>query len=158
MLSTLLDAYRVPRDKLTIEITEGTLLEDADETIETLQELREMGLSISLDDFGTGYSSLSYLSRLPINEIKIDQTFVRNLFCSERDEAIVRTIIELGNNFRLDFVAEGVEDSATAEKLAALGCDVMQGFWISKPVSYHEVLNWFQNDERQVWKQLKAAI
>lgn len=156
MLSTLLDAHRVPRDKLTIEITEGTLLEDADGTIETLQELRDMGLSISLDDFGTGYSSLSYLSRLPINEIKIDQSFVRNLFRSERDEAIVRTIIELGNNFRLDFVAEGVEDSATAEKLAAIGCDVMQGFWISKPVSYLEVLNWFQNDEKQVWKRLKV--
>ncbi|MDZ4099228.1 MAG: EAL domain-containing protein, partial [Methylophilaceae bacterium] len=84
ILSELLETWNIPRDRLTIEITEGTLLEDAEETIETLQTIRKMGLKISLDDFGTGYSSLSYLSRLPINEIKVDQAFVKNLFSSER--------------------------------------------------------------------------
>lgn len=154
MLSALLEVWKPPRDRLTIEITEGSLLEDADEVIQVLEAIRQMGLRISLDDFGTGYSSLSYLSRLPINEIKIDQAFVRNMFSSERDLAIVRTIIELGNNFHLDLVAEGVEDQATAEKLAALGCDILQGFWISKPVSHAELITWFENDDKQLWQRL----
>lgn len=153
-LSGMLNVWKVPRDRLTIEITEGSLLEDAEETIDALKQIREMGLKISMDDFGTGYSSLSYLSRLPINEIKIDQAFVKNMFVSERDEAIVRTIIELGNNFRLDFVAEGVEDEATAEKLAELGCDILQGFWISKPVSHSELIAWFENDRNDVWQHM----
>ncbi len=156
MLSKLLEAWKMPRDRLTIEITEGSLLQDAEETIEVLQEIRKMGLKLSLDDFGTGYSSLSYLSRLPINEIKIDQAFVRNMFLSERDLAIVRTVIELGNNFHLDLVAEGVEDSETAERLAALGCDTLQGFWISKPVSYVELVSWFDNDTKQIWQRLPS--
>lgn len=157
ILSGLLETWNVPRDRLTIEITEGTLLEDAEDTIETLQAIREMGLKISLDDFGTGYSSLSYLSRLPINEIKVDQAFVRNMFSSERDLAIVRTIIELGNNFHLDLVAEGVEDAATAKKLAELGCDIMQGFWFSKAVSHAELISWFENDDRQHWQRLPKS-
>lgn len=154
MLSELLKLWKIPRDRITIEITEGSLLQDAIETIEVLQEIRKMGLKVSLDDFGTGYSSLSYLSRLPINEIKIDQAFVRNMFMSDRDLAIVRTVIELGNNFHLDLVAEGVEDSATAEKLAALGCDTLQGFWISKPVSYAELISWFESDIKHIWQRL----
>jgi EAL domain-containing protein (putative c-di-GMP-specific phosphodiesterase class I)/GGDEF domain-containing protein len=154
MLSALLELWKIPRDRLTIEITEGSLLQDAEETIEVLQAIRKMGLKLSLDDFGTGYSSLSYLSRLPINEIKIDQAFVSNMFLSERDLAIVRTVIELGHNFHLDLVAEGVEDSKTAEKLSALGCDTMQGFWISKPVSYAELISWFDNDTKHIWQRL----
>ncbi|MDP2246904.1 MAG: GGDEF domain-containing phosphodiesterase [Nitrosomonadales bacterium] len=153
-LANMLNIWKVPRDRLTIEITEGSLLDDTEETIDALKQIREMGLRISMDDFGTGYSSLSYLSRLPIHEIKIDQAFVKNMFASERDEAIVRTIIELGNNFRLDFVAEGVEDEATAEKLAALGCDILQGFWISKPISHSELMAWFENDKTNVWQHL----
>gem|GEM_PF-6334772 len=156
MLSELLELWKIPRDRLTIEITEGSLLQDTDETIDVLQAIRKMGLKLSLDDFGTGYSSLSYLSRLPINEIKIDQAFVSNMFMSERDLAIVRTVIELGHNFHLDLVAEGVEDGETAEKLAALGCDTLQGFWISKPVSYVELVSWFENDTKQIWQRLPS--
>lgn len=153
-LTIILDTWKIPRDRLTIEITEGSLVEDAEETIDALKQLREMGLKISMDDFGTGYSSLSYLSRLPINEIKIDQAFIKNMLRSERDEAIVRTIIELGNNFHLGFVAEGVEDETTAERLALMGCDIVQGFWISKPVSRSELITWFETDETNVWPRM----
>lgn len=153
-LTNMLNIWKVPRDRLLIEITEGSMLDDTDQTMLALQQIQAMGLKISMDDFGTGYSSLSYLSRLPINEIKIDQAFVKNMFASERDEAIVKTIIELGNNFKLDLVAEGVEDERVADHLAKIGCDVLQGFWISKPLNRTELLYWFEHDDRNIWKRL----
>ncbi|CAG0991832.1 putative signaling protein [Methylophilaceae bacterium] len=153
-LTNMLNIWKVPRDRLLIEITEGSMLDDADQTITALKQIRAMGLKISMDDFGTGYSSLSYLSRLPINEIKIDQAFVKNMFASERDEAIVKTIIELGNNFRLDLVAEGVEDERAARHLADIGCDILQGFWISKPVSRADLIAWFENDTGGIWQKI----
>ena len=119
---------------LEIEITEGTLMADLDEGARILNSLSELGVSIAIDDFGTGYSSLAYLKRLPIDVLKIDQSFLENMAGSPRDAAIVRSIIELGHNLECKVIAEGVEDEAVRIQLKALGCDLVQGFHISKPL------------------------
>ncbi len=119
---------------LEIEITEGTLMADLDEGARILKSLSELGVSIAIDDFGTGYSSLSYLKRLPIDVLKIDQSFLESMVSNPRDAAIVRSIIELGHNLECKVIAEGVEDEAARMQLKELGCDLVQGFHISKPL------------------------
>ena len=119
---------------LEIEITEGTLMADLDEGARVLKKLSELGVLIAIDDFGTGYSSLSYLKRLPIDVLKIDQSFLENMVNSPKDAAIVRSIIELGHNLECKVIAEGVEDEAVRVQLKDLGCDLVQGFHISKPL------------------------
>jgi len=127
---------------LEIEVTEGTLMADLDEGARILEELSELGVSIAIDDFGTGYSSLSYLKRLPINVLKIDRSFLENMVSNSRDAAIVRSIIELGHNLECKVIAEGVEDEAVRLQLKALGCDLVQGFHISKPLSNAGFREW----------------
>lgn len=157
-LAGVLNLWKVPRGRLIIEITEGSLVEGVEETLSALKKIHDLGIKISMDDFGTGYSSLSYLSRLPIDELKIDQAFIRNMLSSPREAALVRTVIELGNNFDLDLVAEGVENEEVALRLAEMGCDVIQGYWISKPIPAKQLLDWFLQDEKQVWLRLPASI
>ena len=99
-------------------------------------------MSLSIDDFGTGYSSLSYLRRLPVGELKIDQSFVANVLIDEQDEVIVRSTIDLGHNLGLVVVAEGVENNEVLERLRALGCDVAQGYCISRPLAPGQFLSW----------------
>jgi len=119
---------------LEIEITEDTLMSDIEEGARVLTLLNEMGVSIAIDDFGTGYSSLSYLKRLPIDTLKIDQSFLEAMESEPRDVAVVRSIIELGHNLDCQVVAEGVENELVRGKLKELGCDLVQGFYISKPL------------------------
>ena len=119
--------------QLGIEITETVLMEDIDTTTHTLFRLKDMGVRISIDDFGTGYSSLSYLKRFPIDELKIDRSFVAGLNDDADNLAIVRTIIALGKALKLDVVAEGVESEAQLEFLRAMGCDRAQGFLLGRP-------------------------
>lgn len=119
--------------QLGIEITETVLMEDIDTTTHTLSRLKDMGVRISVDDFGTGYSSLSYLKRFPIDELKIDRSFVAGLDDDADNLAIVRTIIALGKALKLDVVAEGVESQAQLEVLRAMGCDRAQGFLLGRP-------------------------
>ncbi len=119
---------------LQLEITEGMAMQDVESNIAVLRELREMGVQIAIDDFGTGHSSLSYLSRLPIDVVKIDQSFVQNLTMDPNDAAIARSIIVMAHNLKLKVIAEGVE---TDEQLAFLkehGCNEMQGFLFSKAI------------------------
>ena len=113
--ATLADA-RLPADRLVLEITESQLMSDPVAALEAMERMTTLGVRTSVDDFGTGYSSMSHLRRLPINEIKIDQSFVLDMTRNESDRAIVRSIIELGHNLGLDVVAEGVEDKATLER------------------------------------------
>ncbi len=127
---------------LTLEITESSLLIDAPRARATINELHEVGVSLSIDDFGTGYSSLSYLRRLPVGELKIDQSFVANVLLDEQDEVIVRSTIDLGHNLGLVVVAEGVENNEVLERLRALGCDVAQGYCISRPLAPGHFLSW----------------
>jgi EAL domain-containing protein (putative c-di-GMP-specific phosphodiesterase class I) len=122
---------------LTLEITEGTIMFDPQRTLGLLQRFREMDLGIAIDDFGTGYSSLSYISRLPVDEIKIDKSFVMAL--EERgNRAIVEAVIELGRAFGVRVVAEGVKDHAAWEAIVALRCPFAQGYYWSAPVPASE--------------------
>ena len=119
---------------LEIEITEGTLMTDLDTAASILDSLNKLGVSIAIDDFGTGYSSLSCLKRLPIDTLKIDRSFLEGMTRNPRDAAMVRSIIELGHNLGCKVVAEGVEDDAVRRMLLDLGCDLLQGFHVSKPL------------------------
>ena len=118
---------------LELEITETMLMQDPDKSADILNRISELGIQISIDDFGTGYSSLAYLHRLPINTLKIDRTFVQDMVKSKHDSMIVRSTIELAHNLGLEVVAEGVEDKATMDLLKEMGCDQIQGYYISRP-------------------------
>lgn len=120
---------------LVLEITEGTVLENVESTIAKMEELKTMGIGFSMDDFGTGYSSLSYLKRLPLNELKIDQSFVRDISIDSGDEVIVRTIIAMGQSLGLTVIAEGVEDEIQYEMLLGHGCNHFQGYLFGRPQS-----------------------
>ncbi len=120
---------------LELELTESLLIDNTEQTIETLLRLRNLGVKISIDDFGTGYSSLSYLKNLPIDTLKIDRAFVTDAAVNASDTAIVKTIITLAQNLRLKTVAEGVETEAQSALLSSLGCDEMQGYLFSKPLA-----------------------
>jgi diguanylate cyclase (GGDEF)-like protein/PAS domain S-box-containing protein len=120
--------------RLQLEITEGMLLTNIEDTIDKMTKLRKMGVTFALDDFGTGYSSLSYLQRLPLNVLKIDRSFVRELGSDPRSEAIVRTIIQMGQSLGLDVLAEGVETQSQRQLLARWGCTNYQGFLFAQPV------------------------
>lgn len=120
---------------LIFEITENLFLSEYDRLFEVLENIRYLGISLSIDDFGTGYSSLSRLKRLPVSELKIDQSFVKDMEQSQNDEVIVHSTIELAHNLGLSVVAEGVESAATLQRLASLGCDTAQGFVISEPLT-----------------------
>lgn len=128
-----------PPDKLILEITEGALMEDTQTALIALQALREHGVQIALDDFGTGYSSMSYLKRLPINCIKVDQSFIRGVQHDKDNLAIVKAIISLAKNLGFSVTAEGVETLYQAQILKSLGCDMLQGYYFSKPVVEREL-------------------
>ncbi|WP_217541986.1 EAL domain-containing protein [Vibrio cholerae] len=126
-------AYGFQADEFTIELTETVLLSKAAEVCSTLTILRELGFKIALDDFGTGYSSLNYIHSYPIDCIKIDAAFVRNLLTNQTSESIVWLIIQLANQLKLDLVAEGVENQQALDKLYQMGCEQIQGYYFSRP-------------------------
>jgi len=130
-VDVLLQRYGVPGDRLTLEVTESSVMADPVRAVALLHQLRDLGVRLSVDDFGTGYSSLSYLKRLPVHEVKIDRTFVAGLREDGEDLAIVRAIIDLGRHLGLDVVAEGVEDQQTWDLLDSLGCDLVQGWHLA---------------------------
>ncbi len=119
---------------LKLELTESMLLENIEDIIATMNGLKEIGVSISLDDFGTGYSSLQYLKRLPIDQLKIDQSFVRDIAVDSSDKAIVSTIIAMSHSLNLDVIAEGVETDEQRQFLFSSGCSHYQGYLFGKPV------------------------
>ena len=126
--------HAINPELLKLELTEGLLVENIEDTIETMNALSEVGVQISLDDFGTGYSSLQYLKRLPINQLKIDQSFVRDIATDSNDKAIVRTIIAMAQSMGLDVIAEGVETEAQRQFLLDENCLYYQGYLFSKPL------------------------
>ena len=139
LVASLLREHRVPASRLKLEVTESAVMHDAARALAVLDELADMGLSLAIDDYGTGYSSLGYIKRLPVNEIKIDKSFVTHLATSEEDNILVRSTIELGHNLGLSVTAEGVEDEESLRRLRAYGCDSVQGYLVSRPVPLAEL-------------------
>jgi diguanylate cyclase (GGDEF)-like protein len=134
LIADLLKIYRLTPSALELEITESMLMSDPERSIVTLTRLSQLGVGLSVDDYGTGYSSLANLRRLPIDELKIDRSFVSPMLSDESDLIIVRSTINLGHDLGLKVVAEGVEDEATLHRLEKLGCDLAQGYHFSKPL------------------------
>jgi len=127
---------------LTLELTETTVMSDPHRSQEVLAQLSALGCHLAIDDFGTGYSSLTRLRQLPVNEIKIDKSFVLHMATDSDDAAIVRSIIDLARNLGLVAVAEGVEDAQTCDTLAHLGCEQIQGYYFAKPMPGSDLLSW----------------
>jgi EAL domain-containing protein (putative c-di-GMP-specific phosphodiesterase class I) len=137
-----LGTWGSPAGSIEFELTESALMEDPGKSLEVLQALKQLDVRLSIDDFGTGYSSLAYLRRLPVDAIKIDQSFVRQMSRDAGAGAIVRSTIELAHNLDLQVVAEGVEDDQTLNVLRELRCDAVQGFFISAPMPATDFEGW----------------
>jgi diguanylate cyclase (GGDEF)-like protein len=144
----MLDAHGTAPHSLSLEITENLVMSDPDGSARCLDELHEMGVRLVIDDFGKGYSSLSYLRRLPVDEIKIDRSFLIGLADGE-DDTLVRCMIELAHNLGMTAVAEGVETESVFEQLAELNCDAAQGYFISRPAPAGNLLEWIARREGQ---------
>ena len=142
LIGDLLTLYGLAPEALQLEITESMLMSDPDRSLVTLTRLAQLGVGLSVDDYGTGYSSLANLRRLPIDELKIDRSFVSPMLSDESDLIIVRSTINLGHDLGLKVVAEGVEDEATLTRLAGLGCDFAQGYHFSKPLAPDAFTRW----------------
>jgi diguanylate cyclase len=140
-VSWLLASTGLPPGSLTLELTENTLMADPEQCRETLATLSDLGVWLSIDDYGTGYCSLSYLQNLPVDELKLDRAFLRDLTVG-RNAAIVRSTIELAHALGLRMVAEGVEDEPSLDLLRRLGCDTAQGFHLSRPLPSEETTRW----------------
>jgi diguanylate cyclase (GGDEF)-like protein len=139
----LLAHHGVDGKSLTLELTESSLMVDPEVAKKTMRHLAELGVSVAIDDFGTGYSSLAYLTDLPIGELKIDKSFVRAMGSDARNAIVVRSTIELAHNLGLRTVAEGIEDAFTFERLRALGCELAQGFHMSRPLPADSLMSWW---------------
>ncbi len=149
-VSTAMSTWRIRDHRLTLEVTEGALIADFTEATVRLKKLREMGIRVSIDDFGTGYSSLSYFKKIPADELKIDKSFVMGMTRDASDHRLVRTIIGLAQHFNLDIVAEGVEDRATFDALAELGCHQAQGYLFSPALSLPRLKTWLGGHSRDL--------
>ena len=140
MVRELTETWSTPPGRLILELTESALIEAS--APEILGRLHGMGETLSIDDFGTGYSSLAYLQRLPVDELKIDKSFVTGLSTAGDDAVIVRSTIDLAHNLGLTVVAEGVEDAASKEMLVGYGCDRAQGYFFARPCAAAEFAAW----------------
>ena len=145
-VADLLAAYGVPARLLVVELTETTIMADPDAAVAVLQRLADQGVRLSIDDFGTGYSSMAYLKRLPVSELKIDRSFVMDMHADDNDAVLVQSAVDLGHNLGLAVVAEGVEDSGTLQQLRSMGCDLAQGYHISRPVRPEALESWLDGD------------
>ena len=143
-VAAALAAYGVSAGRLTLELTESSIVSDPVRASELLGMLSKNGVRISVDDFGTGFSSLSHLARLPVSEVKVDKSFVQRMRSDGRDAAIVRSVVRLAAELELTVVAEGVEDDSTAHALTGLGCDLLQGYLFSKPIPAAVLLEWLR--------------
>ena len=132
--------------RLELELTESIVIQNNKNTSNNLRQLQEMGVTFSIDDFGTGYSSLAYVKNFPVNRLKIDQGFIRNLANDLNDAAIVRAIVSLGHSLNLDVIAEGVEDAEQLEILRKEGCDEVQGYFFSRPLPAKDFMLLFRRN------------
>ncbi|PRX43896.1 diguanylate cyclase (GGDEF)-like protein [Prauserella shujinwangii] len=154
-----LERFGVPAELLTFELTESGVMADPQRALPILRELHSLGIVLAVDDFGTGYSSLAYLRQLPVDQVKIDKSFVLGMGTDLGDLAVVRSIVELGHSLGLTVVAEGVEEDLARDQLEAMGCDVAQGYLISRPLSEERLEAWLQaRTARSVGRQSETVL
>lgn len=156
-LEELLETSRVSPSQITLELTETAVMLDPDGATTNLKKLHDMGLKLSIDDFGTGYSSLSLLRQLPLDEIKIDKSFVENMMVNPQDRVIIASTIDLAHNLGLEIVAEGVETEEQMMALQDLGCDVIQGYFIARPLPVGDLAEWAKKAPWPLRKLHRAA-
>lgn len=144
MILQAMDTWRVPPQMLRLEITETNMVQEGQSVADVLKHFRHLGIGLSIDDFGTGFSGMSRLKNLPVDEIKIDQSFIRNVTRSRRDMDITESIIRLAHRLKIAVVAEGVEDPETASLLAQMECNWLQGYLFSHPVPLEQFCAWFR--------------
>ena len=145
-IESILQKYDVKPAQLTVEVTEGQIMQDASMVKEVLSHIGVMGLSIAIDDFGTGQASLTYLKELPVEKLKIDQSFIRDIVTNPDDQLIVKATIEMAHTLDLTVIAEGVETVEVHQTLKALNCDYVQGYYISKPLEADQLSDWLRRD------------
>ncbi len=154
IIISMLEKWSVPPELLTLELTESAIMDDPDFAIEILTKLDAMGVSLSIDDFGTGHSSLAYVKKLPVDELKIDKSFIYNITNDSDNEAIVRAVLVLAHHMNLSVVAEGIEDAATLNMLSELGCDIAQGYYFAKPMPFDKFKVWLEkNNNMRLFKE-----
>jgi diguanylate cyclase (GGDEF)-like protein len=157
LVMSILEKTGMPHEALSLEMTERAVVDDMDAVIAVLSRFRDAGIRISIDDFGTGYSSLTQLKNLPVSELKIDKSFVLNLLDEQANQVIVRSSIELAHNLGMFVVAEGVEDEATLRWLRRNGCDIVQGYHISRPQPAEKLQQWLLEEARHQQPTLLAS-
>ena len=148
-ITHILECTQLPVSNLELEITEGTVIENPELAITTMQSLTDIGISLALDDFGTGYSSLSYLKRFPIHTLKVDKAFIDDLTIEQGERHMVASIISIAHNMGLSVVAEGVETEEQLAILKQLSCETIQGFIFSRPLSENDFLALLLKQEHQ---------
>ncbi|PCI46110.1 MAG: hypothetical protein COB51_07840, partial [Moraxellaceae bacterium] len=153
MIRNVLSETGIKPQWLVLEITESMVMDSPEEKIRILEELQSFGISIAIDDFGTGYSSLSYVRKLPIDILKVDREFIKDINLDRNGEAIIRAILALSKSLGLKVVAEGVEEASQVEFLKEIGCDFVQGFFFSKPLSVIDLERRFKSD----WEDCKVS-
>ncbi|VAX02297.1 diguanylate cyclase/phosphodiesterase (GGDEF & EAL domains) with PAS/PAC sensor(s) [hydrothermal vent metagenome] len=157
LIASLLKQHKLPAQNLVVEITETAMMADPARAKEQLRKLDVLGVSISIDDFGTGYSSLGHLRQLPVDEIKIDKSFVMDMIASEDDASIVRATIGLAHDLGLEVVAEGVEDEAILKQLSNMGCDIAQGYHIARPMPVADFIAMLEKNDKPAEGKSAAA-
>ena len=153
-LPELLQQYSIPTTQVELEITESALLDDVDISTAALAKLKQAGFSLSIDDFGTGYASLAYLTDLPVDGLKIDQSFIKTLSTDPAKQKIVKAIIELAHALGLKVVAEGIEDQQAYDRLYDFGCDFGQGYLLSKPLCKLDLEQFLQQERISISRKL----
>jgi EAL domain-containing protein (putative c-di-GMP-specific phosphodiesterase class I) len=149
LVAQLLETHGVSPALLKLEVTESAVMTDPKRALDTLLRLRAIGVEVAIDDFGTGHSSLSYLKQMPVEEIKLDRSFVSDMGTNKNDFTIVRSTIKLAHDLGLRVIAEGVEDQATWDLLVGLGCDLAQGYHMSRPLSEPNLRLWLARPANQ---------
>ncbi|WP_417682254.1 putative bifunctional diguanylate cyclase/phosphodiesterase [Pseudidiomarina aquimaris] len=157
-IATELRARHLSPTKLTLEVTESAVMADLEKAQQRLKELRELGCKIALDDYGTGYASLAQLKHLPLDKLKLDQSFIRGLDSDANDRIIVQSTLSLAHELKLQTVAEGVEEQAAWRLLQKMGCDTLQGYYFSRPLAAVEFEQWLKNEAPRFTNQNKKAI
>lgn len=144
IVAGLLAAWKIPPNVLILEITENALITDTDQVFSVMSRLSNIGVNLSIDDFGTGYSSLNYLRQLNVNELKIDKSFVMDMLEDENDRIIVHAVTSLAHDLNLKVTAEGVESKEILDELKSYHCDIVQGYFLSKPIKLKEIIKWIK--------------